>query len=295
GSTVAGDFTITGTFSGKTANATLHVTPAALDHIVVSPHSSTIAAGATQSYTAEGFDVYGNSSGDVTGSTTFSASGAATCSGADCGSTVPGDYTVTGDKGGLTDSADLHVTPAGLDHIVVSPHSSTIAAGETQSYTAEGFDVYGNSRGDVTGSTDFSASGAATCSGADCGSTVAGDYTVTGDKGGISDSADLHVTPAGLDHIVVSPHDATIAAGETQSYTAEGFDVYGNSRGDVTGSTTFSASGAATCSGADCGSTASGDYTVTGSYGGISDTSDLHVTPAGLDHIVVSPHSSTIA
>src|SRR5439155_1987400 len=146
----------------------------------------------------------------------------------------------------------------------------------------------------VTGSTDFSASGAATCSGADCGATVAGDYTVTGSYGGKTATSDLHVTPAGLDHIVVSPHDATIAAGASQAYTAEGFDVYGNSRGDVTGSTTFSASGAATCSRADCGSTVAGDYTVTGSYGGKTADSDLHVTPAALDHIVLSPSSATI-
>src|SRR5439155_3624437 len=119
-----------------------------------------------------------------------------------------------------------------------------------------------------TGSTTFSASGAATCSGADCGSTVAGDYTVTGSYGGKTADSDLHVTPAALDHIVLSPSSATITAGDTRSYTAEAFDQYGNSRGDVTGSTTFSASGAATCSGADCGSTVAGDFTVTGSYGG---------------------------
>src|SRR5205085_1986587 len=45
-----------------------------------------------------------------------------------------------------------------------------------------------------------------------------------------------------LDHITISPETASIAAGATQDYTAEGFDENDNSLGDVTGDTTFEAS-----------------------------------------------------
>ena len=54
------------------------------------------------------------------------------CTDAACGSTLAGDYTVTGTDGLLTDTATLHVTAAALDHIVISPASATIAADTTQ-------------------------------------------------------------------------------------------------------------------------------------------------------------------
>ena len=266
-----------------------------LDHLVLSPASATIAAGASQAYTAEGFDSHANSLGDVTGSTTFSIDGAGTCAGADCGSNVAGSYTVTGTDGSASGTASLTVTAAGLDHLVLSPASATIAAGASQAYTAEGFDSHANSLGDVTGSTTFSIDGAGTCAGADCGSNVAGSYTVTGTDGSASGTASLTVTAAGLDHLVLSPASATIAAGASQAYTAEGFDSHANSLGDVTGSTTFSIDGAGTCAGADCGSNVAGSYTVTGTDGSASGTASLTVTAAGLDHLVLSPASATIA
>ena len=48
------------------------------------------------------------------------------------------------------------------------------------------------------------------------------------------------MTPAALDHLVLSPSIATIQSRSPQAYTAEGRDVYDNSLGDVTSSTTFS-------------------------------------------------------
>ena len=279
GSTLAGDYTVTGTDGAFTDTAILHVTAAALDHIVLSPDSATIAAGATQAYTAEGFDVYDNSRSSVTSGTIFTISAGASCTGAACGSTLAGDYTVTGTDGALTDTASLHVSPGALDHIVISPADSTIAAGATQTYTAEGFDSFNNSVGNVTSSTTFTISGAGTCDTTACGSHVAGDYTVTGTDGSLTDTAALHVTPASLDHIVISPADSTIAAGATQTYSAEGFDSFNNSAGNMTSSTTLTISGAGTCDTTACGSLVAGDYTVTGTDGSLTDTAALHVTP----------------
>ena len=244
GSTLAGDYTVTGTDGLLTDTATLHVTAAALDHIVISPASATIAAGATQTYTAEGFDVYDNSRGSVTGATIFTISAGGTCTDAACGSTLAGDYTVTGTDGVFTDTATLHVTAAALDHIVISPASATIAAGATQAYTAEGFDTYGNTRGSVTGATIFTIS-----------------------AGGLLHGRGLWINPCRRLHRHRNrrfvdrhrhpacdrsspgshrdlPRSATIAAGATQTYTAEGFDVYDNSRGSVTGATIFTISAA---------------------------------------------------
>ena len=57
---------------------------------------------------------------------------------------------MTGTNGGKTGTASLTVTAGSLDHIVISPATATIAAGGSQSYTAEGRDQSDNSLGDVT-------------------------------------------------------------------------------------------------------------------------------------------------
>ncbi|MCA1693947.1 MAG: hypothetical protein LC749_04000, partial [Actinobacteria bacterium] len=163
--TVAGGPTITVTNPNlTTARQTETVTVGPLDHITVSPSSSTITSGGSQTYTAAGFDIYGNSS-DVTSATTFSIGPNGSCSGATCTATAAGAHTVTATSGGKTATATLMVNAGTLDHITISPSTATIAAGSTQAYTAQGFDVNNNSLGNVTGSTTFTASGSASCSG----------------------------------------------------------------------------------------------------------------------------------
>ena len=77
-------------------------------------------------------------------------------------------------------------------------------------------------------------------------------WTVNGTYSSISDNAILTVDPGPLHHILISPDTSTITAGNTQAYTAEAFDQFNNSRGDVTSSTTlntgFMALGSTTCS-----------------------------------------------
>ena len=85
-------------------------------------------------------------------------------------------------------------------------------------------------------------------------------------------------TAGPLDHITIAPTTATIAAGGTQTYTTEAFDVFGNSRGDVTGATAFSIAPDGSCGGTTCGATAAGAHTVTGQFGGKSAIASLNVT-----------------
>jgi hypothetical protein len=82
------------------------------------------------------------------------------------------------------------------------------------------------------------------------------------------------------DHLVLSPASATIAAGGSQAYTAQGFDAYNISLGDATSATTFTISGGGSCTGASCTSTVVGDRTVTGTDGSATGTATLHVTPS---------------
>jgi parallel beta-helix repeat protein len=292
--TAAGAHTISATNSGKTGTASLTVTAAALDHLVLSPSSATITSGQSQTYTAQGRDQYNNSLGDVTASTTFSIAPDGSCTGASCTATAAGAHTVTGTSSGKTGTASLQVNPAVVDHIVISPKSATVSAGSAQAYTAQGFDAANNSLGDVTAFTTFSISPDGACIGASCTATAAGPHTVTANDGGKTDSATLTVTVGPLDHLALSPASATITAGGTQAFTADGRDQYDNSLGDMTSTTTFSIAPNGSCTGATCTASTAGTHTVTGTKSGKTGTASLQVNAASVDHIVISPASATI-
>jgi hypothetical protein len=80
------------------------------------------------------------------------------------------------------------------------------------------------------------------------------------------------------DHIVISPTTATISAGGSQTYTLESFDAFSHSRGDVTGTSTFSITPDGSCTGATCTATVPGPHTVTGANGGQTAQATLTVT-----------------
>ena len=216
-----GTYTITGTDAGKTATATLTVTNGSLDHISISPTTATITTDATQAYTATGFDAHGNSLGNVTAATTFTASGTATCATNNCGATAPGTYTITGTDAGKTATATLTVTAGALDHITIAPKTSTIATGAHQLYTAQGFDHHNNPLGDVTSATTFTASGSATCAGNSCTSATPGTLTITGTDAGKTDTATLTVQSATGSITKFTP--AVGIVGTTVTITGTGF------------------------------------------------------------------------
>src|SRR5439155_7092700 len=86
------------------------------DHITLSPAGTTITAGGSQTYTAQGFHASNNSLGDVTASTIFSISPDGFCIGATCTASIARPHTVTGNDGGKTATASLSVNPGPLDN-----------------------------------------------------------------------------------------------------------------------------------------------------------------------------------
>jgi hypothetical protein len=272
----------------------LTVNPGAFDHLTISPASATINSGGSQAYTAEGFDQYSNSLGDITPSTTFTIAPDGSCTGATCTASVAGAHTVTGARSGKTATASLQVNSGGLDHIVISPSSATITAGGSRSYTAEAFDTGGNSLGDVTAVTSFSIAPNGSCTANSCSATISGAHTVTGTSSGKTSTASLTVNPAALDHLALSPASATIPAGGSRAYTAQGRDQFDNSLGDVTGATTFTIAPNGSCSGATCTASTAGAHTVTGTSSGATGTASLQVNAGALDHITLSPSSAFI-
>ena len=255
-------------------------TGACAPHVVISPAPAAIAANGTQAFTAQAFDASNTSLGDVTGSTTFTISPNGSCTGSSCTATVSGQHTVTGSYSGQTATSTLTVFIGPLDHLVLTPATASISAGGSQSYSAQGFDPYNNSLGDVTLQTTFTISPNGSCTGSSCSATVAGTHTVTGTDSGKTGTATLTVTAGTLDHLVLTPATASISAGGPQSYSAQGFDASNNSLGDVTLQTTFTISPNGSCTGSSCSATVAGAHTVTGTDSGKTGTATLTVSAA---------------
>ncbi len=86
------------------------------------------------------------------------------------------------------------------------------------------------------------------------------------------------MTAGALHHLVLTPSTATIAAGGSQAYTAQGFDAVNNSLGDVTATTTFTITPNGSCTAASCTATTAGAHTVTGTNGSATGTASLTVS-----------------
>lgn len=117
--TRAGTYYWIATYLGDTHNAQIAtscgeatvVSPGAVASLILDPATATIQVGASQSYTATGYDQFGNLIGDVTSGTTFTISGGGSCTANSC--TAPsGTYTVTGHDGAATGTATLTVSKA---------------------------------------------------------------------------------------------------------------------------------------------------------------------------------------
>ena len=292
--TLAGSHTITATYSGKTAGATLLVVAGAASRISVSPSTATITAGGSQAYAATAYDQYGNTLGDVTGGTTFAFNGGPACSGNVCSTTKAFSWTVVASYGSLGTYVTLNVTPGPAASLVLNPASTSITLGGGQSYNAEAFDQYGNDIGNLASSSSFSIAPDGTCTGISCSPALAGAHTVTATDGAATGTASLTATAGPPYRLVVSPAVTTIAAGGSASFSAEAYDQYNNDLGDVTARTTFnldSATGPA-CSANVCSSTVAPGHQVVAAYQGIIGYASLNVTPGPLNHMTVQGASN---
>ncbi len=174
----------------------------------------------------------------------------------------------------------LHQNPV-LKSIVVTPNFSTVATSKSVTFKAAGFDQFGNpsaiapawttTGGTISGAGVFSAA-------------AAGSYTVTATAAGISGAASITVQGGGtptpvLTSIVVAPAMASVAAGATQQFTAQGKDQAGNAFA-TTPTWSVSGGGTISSSGLFTAGTAGGPFTVTATSGTVKGTASVTVTTA---------------
>ncbi len=194
-----------------------------------------------------------------------------------------------------------------LDHIVISPSSVSITAGESQAFTTEAFDRYNNSLGDVTGMTTFTISPDGSCTGASCTASAAGAHTVTGSYDGKTVQASLQVNPAALSNFLIKaigggdiapqtagvPFDIRITARDQYNNTVTSFTgtVQIDSNGALNGAPVISgafeagelATQSVTINSAQLGTTLS----ATGPGGANGTSNSFTVNPAGLGNFLV--------
>ena len=233
--------------------AALTVTPAVLVAVTVSPLADSIAAGQTEQFSATG--TYSNlTTQNLTDSVTWSSSKKATATVSPTGlATGVADgaatITATDPTTDLPGTAALTVTPAVLVSVTVSPPADSIAAGQTEQFTATG--VYSNlSTENLTDSVTWSSSKAATATVSSTGLATGvadGAVTITATDSAVPvpGTAVLTVTPAVLVSVTVSPPADSIAAGQTEQFSATG--TYSDlTTQNLTDSVTWSSSKAAT-------------------------------------------------
>jgi hypothetical protein len=162
---------------------------------MLTPASASVMSGTSQAYTVEGFDAANNDLGADTGAT-LSITPDGSCTAYTCTATTAGAHTVTATDGTAQGTATLTVTPGPLDHLALSPASSLIASGGSQTYTVEGFDAANNDLGPDSSAT-LAITPDGSCTGYTCTATTAGAHTVTATDGDGTGTAKLTVATTG--------------------------------------------------------------------------------------------------
>jgi peptidoglycan/xylan/chitin deacetylase (PgdA/CDA1 family)/uncharacterized protein YjdB len=125
-----------------------------------------------------------------------------------------------------------------LTQISVSPSTASISAGQTQAYTAAGYDQFNNLMNGITFTWASDGNGAVVTLNGNVATGVSpGTVHITASASGISSGpASLTVLPppSVLTSLVVTPAAASIFTGATQQLTAVGYDQSGNQMGGLT-------------------------------------------------------------
>lgn len=275
--------------------------PATVSSISVSPNTMSIGMGATQQFSATAHMSDGTTK-DVTATAqwnssdsniaSISAAGLATAS-------TSGTVTINAQSGSFQASASLTVTAAAanLTSIAISPTLSSMAVHTSQQFTATGIYSDGSSA-DLTNTVAWSSSStaAATINASGMASAVAaGSTTISASLGSVSQSTTLTVNAPTVVSISVTPVGLTLAIGVNQQFVATATYSDGSSS-DLSSGVTWSSSSTSVAtidSNGLCTTVGAGATTVTATFGGLSDSSDITVVAAHLLSIAITGPSGS--
>jgi hypothetical protein len=225
-----GETMLEASLEGVTGSAPVTVSDAELTALEISPQDAELNTGLTKQYTATG-TFSDNSTQDITilASWDSSDTAVATIDTAGLATTVDvGTTTISAGWQGIASSTDLLVTAATLTVITVIPEQATIAQGTTVQFEAEG-EFSDGSVLDVTDVVDWQSDDQGIgvviadglVEGVAAGTTdISASFETAADT--IEDTAELIVTDAVIESIVITPEDSTIEEGENQQFIATG-------------------------------------------------------------------------
>jgi hypothetical protein len=294
----------------STGATNLVVTPAALKSLRLGPLDPTLAKGSSQAFTVTGQFSDGTSQ-DVTALASWSlrdVMGSGVASIDSQGKVLaesPGQAEVSAEYLGQIVSTKLTVTPAAVTSLSVSPASALIPKGATQAFLASASFSDG-SRQDVSSSCawsaeDVSGTGVAslTMRGVATGNAV-GVANIRCTYRGRSSTAQLRVTAAVLTSLTITPPNATLAKGLSQTFVATGQYSDGTTQ-DVSGSAVWTSVDvmgrdvASASLGGVVKATNLGEARIQAQHMGRSASATLKVTPVVLTQFVIAPETASIA
>ena len=224
-----GAATVTATSGSASGTATVTVAQA-VDSVVVSPPSVTVATGDTLRLSAEALDANGHPVAGVEFAWSSSDASVATVDGSGLVTGVgAGGAEIAAASSGVTGRAALSVeTPAPATVTVAPDTVSFMALGDTARLSAEVLDQFGRTLpGAAVSWTSADASVAAVDSTGLVTAAGAGATTVTATADSVSGSAAVTVMQS-AGSVVVSPPSATVAPGDTVRLSAEALDANGH-------------------------------------------------------------------
>jgi len=307
-----GTATITATLGAKSGTVNLNVTAASLQTLTITPGNASFAVGTTQPFTATGQYSDGTTQ-DLTASAVWTSSANAFATiGNDANNhgvataVAAGNVNISAAVGAVSAQVPATVTPATLTGIEVTPALPTAIAGSTKQFRATGTYSDGSTQ-DVTATATWSSSAPNVADISNSAGTqglasalVGGDTTITAAQGGFSGTTILHVSDATLLTIVITPNTPTLAKGTSRSFTATGSYNNGTTQ-DLTTQVTWSSSDGSLLGVSNAAATygqatalAEGHADVTATFGNISGSTTVTISPATLTTITLSPANASI-
>lgn len=323
----AGTATVTATWMGLSATTTVTVTAAVPVSISVFPAAVSAPVGAQRLFTAQ--VIYSdNTSRDVTQQATWQSSApnivgindAAGGPGPGGGgggmrglatALAVGTATISASFSGLRGTATFTVTPATLSAVVIAPAAFSVPAGSYRQLTAQAI-FSDNTSQDVTGQATWVSSAPSIAAVSDAAggplggfrglvtAIAAGTATIRATWSGVTGTATVTVTPATVTSIQISPVQPTVAVGTPILFNATA--IYSdNTSQNVSPLTTWISSAPAVASIGTGGplrgvaqALSPGTTTISATFGGVTGSTLLTVTPAELRTIQVTPFAPTI-
>ncbi|MEM3851517.1 MAG: hypothetical protein QXP70_00775 [Methanomassiliicoccales archaeon] len=141
---------------------------------------------------------------------------------------ITGNYTEFVTLFNATGSSHILIQPGAVESIRILPANATLRAGQTIHFSAEGFDEYGNLN--RTWQPVWSAEGGNITTDGYYTAVKAGTWEVnaTNPSNGISDSAQVYVTPGEIYALHIYPSISTVVAGGVYTFGVFGTDASGN-------------------------------------------------------------------